>query len=33
MKLGLSNPISSDLDVLRTSLYSNLIIGSKKKYT
>jgi len=29
-KIKLSNPISSDLDVLRTSLYSNLIIGAKK---
>jgi phenylalanyl-tRNA synthetase beta chain len=26
----LSNPISSDLDVLRSSLYSNLMIGAKK---
>jgi len=29
-EIKLSNPISSDLDVLRTSLYSNLIIGAKK---
>jgi len=28
--IKLSNPISSDADVLRTSLYSNLIIGAKK---
>jgi len=28
--IKLSNPISSDLDVLRSSLYSNLIIGAKK---
>jgi phenylalanyl-tRNA synthetase beta chain len=28
--IRLSNPISSDLDVLRTSLYSNLMIGAKK---
>ena len=29
-EIRLSNPISSDLDVLRTSLYSNLLIGAKK---
>ena len=29
-EVRLSNPISSDLDVLRSSLYSNLIIGAKK---
>ena len=29
-KIKLSNPISSDLDVLRSSLYSNLIISAKK---
>ncbi len=29
-QIKLSNPISSDLDVLRTSLYSNLIITAKK---
>ena len=29
-EIRLSNPISSDLDVLRSSLYSNLIIGAKK---
>ena len=29
-EIKLSNPISSDLDVLRSSLYSNLIIGAKK---
>jgi phenylalanyl-tRNA synthetase beta chain len=29
-EIKLSNPISSDLDVLRASLYSNLIIGAKK---
>ena len=29
-QIRLSNPISSDLDVLRSSLYSNLIIGAKK---
>jgi len=29
-EIRLSNPISSDLDVLRTSLYSNLMIGAKK---
>jgi len=29
-EIKLSNPISSDLDVLRTSLYSNLIISAKK---
>jgi len=28
--IRLSNPISNDLDVLRSSLYSNLIIGAKK---
>lgn len=28
--IKLSNPISSDLDVLRSSLYSNLMIGAKK---
>lgn len=28
--IKLSNPISSDLDVLRSSLYSNLIISAKK---
>ena len=28
--IKLSNPISSDADILRTSLYSNLIIGAKK---
>jgi len=28
--IKLLNPISSDLDVLRSSLYSNLIIGAKK---
>ena len=28
--IRLSNPISSDLDVLRSSLYSNLMIGAKK---
>ena len=31
-EIKLSNPISNDLDVLRSSLYSNLIIGAKKKY-
>jgi len=29
-EIKLSNPISSDLDVLRTSLYSNLTISAKK---
>ena len=29
-EIKLSNPISSDLDVLRTSLYSNLLISAKK---
>jgi len=29
-QIKLSNPISSDLDVLRSSLYSNLIISAKK---
>jgi len=29
-EIKLSNPISSDLNVLRTSLYSNLIISAKK---
>jgi len=29
-EIKLSNPISSDLDVLRSSLYSNLMIGAKK---
>jgi len=29
-EIRLSNPISSDLDVLRASLYSNLMIGAKK---
>jgi len=29
-EIKLSNPISSDLGVLRTSLYSNLMIGAKK---
>ena len=29
-QIKLSNPISSDLDVLRSSLYSNLMIGTKK---
>jgi len=29
-EIKLSNPISTDLDVLRTSLYSNLMIGAKK---
>ena len=29
-EIRLSNPISSDLDVLRSSLYSNLMIGAKK---
>jgi phenylalanyl-tRNA synthetase beta chain len=29
-EIRLSNPISSDLNVLRTSLYSNLLIGAKK---
>ncbi len=29
-EIKLSNPISTDLDVLRSSLYSNLIIGAKK---
>ena len=29
-EIRLSNPISSDLDVLRTSLYSNLMVGAKK---
>ncbi len=29
-KIKLSNPISSDLDVLRSSLYSNLILSAKK---
>jgi len=29
-EIRLSNPISSDLDVLRSSLYSNLLIGAKK---
>ena len=29
-EIRLSNPISSDLDVLRTSLYSNLVISAKK---
>ncbi len=28
--IKLSNPISSDLNVLRTSIYSNLMIGAKK---
>ena len=32
-EIKLSNPISSDLDVLRSSLYSNLIIGAKKIFT
>ena len=31
-KIKLSNPISSDLDVLRSSLYSNLILSAKKIY-
>ena len=31
-EIRLSNPISSDLDVLRSSLYSNLMIGAKKIY-
>jgi len=29
-EIRLSNPISNDLDVLRSSLYSNLMIGAKK---
>jgi len=29
-EIKLSNPISSDLDVLRSSLYSNLMISAKK---
>ncbi len=29
-EIKLSNPISSDLNVLRSSLYSNLLIGAKK---
>ena len=29
-EIRLSNPISSDLNVLRSSLYSNLLIGAKK---
>ncbi|MDC1476393.1 phenylalanine--tRNA ligase subunit beta, partial [Pelagibacteraceae bacterium] len=29
-EIKLSNPISSDLNVLRSSLYSNLIVGAKK---
>ena len=29
-EIKLANPISSDLDVLRSSLYSNLIISAKK---
>jgi len=29
-EIKLSNPISTELDVLRSSLYSNLIIGAKK---
>ena len=29
-EVRLSNPISSDLDVLRSSLYSNLMLGAKK---
>ena len=29
-QIKLSNPISSDLDILRSSLYSNLIISAKK---
>jgi len=29
-EIKLSNPISSDLDVLRSSLYSNLIVSAKK---
>jgi len=29
-EIKLSNPISSDLDVLRSSLYSNLVISAKK---
>jgi len=29
-EIRLSNPISSDLDVLRTSLYSNLMLAAKK---
>jgi len=29
-EIKLSNPISEDLDVLRSSLYSNLMIGAKK---
>ena len=29
-EIKLSNPISNDLDVLRSSLYSNLMIGAKK---
>jgi phenylalanyl-tRNA synthetase beta chain len=29
-EIKLSNPISSDLDILRSSLYSNLIISAKK---
>jgi len=29
-EIKLSNPISSDLDVLRSSIYSNLVIGVKK---
>jgi len=28
--IKISNPISSDLDILRSSLYSNLMIGAKK---
>ena len=29
-EIKLSNPISSDLDVLRSSIYSNLVVGAKK---
>ena len=32
-EIRLSNPISSDLNVLRSSLYSNLMIGAKKTHT
>jgi phenylalanyl-tRNA synthetase beta chain len=29
-QIKLSNPISNDLDVLRSSIYSNLVVGAKK---
>ena len=31
-EIRLSNPISSDLNVMRSSLYTNLMISAKKKY-